>query len=586
MADQYAPLTDDEYNAMAKRIAASNPNMSKEEFEKQIAAGVSQWERLPARARQQISNPFQPPGAKKIESFADFKENVTQNAPALAAMVATEGLVNPTTMGALTKVLPKAGPVIAGSRWLRPIVGGTGATGGALARGDQPMDAVEEGAKTAVIGRYLPAVIQGAMNAPGYIKDKGVQMARGYLKPALDAGRQEAQRMFGRNWQASDANNKIVDRALERGILGADNPEQAVADRMTQVEGELGKVVGDQPSRFNNIMKAVIQRGRTAAQNAPEDIPAAQAAIEARIEAIRTGRLGGKLDFGTARPPAVTDTLSAQPLANAMRGTQASAGKIAPPDPKIIHGLQRIGAQPTGGNITTGVPIVTQEVQGPALATSRLEAPMSGQTPRRFAGSGNTEVMREAPPTSPTGAVIGRNFTPPVAASPTTMPLVASHRPQNVTAKEALDFGRDFGKGTSWEKSPSGLIDWFNRQVESGARTAAKQAAPNARALLGEQGELSSLRRVISQAANREGNKNAFLRLPAMLAALKATNPVAAAGTVGGMAAIDRNTGKIAQTLYNAGRFQPSPETVKGTSDAALAAALMQLLKARSNDKK
>ena len=419
------------------------------------------------------------------------------------------------------------------------IATGGGAYLGARLAGESREDASARGVMDAGAALVVPGVVRGVLRAGPAIADKGRDVARSYLKPTLDAGRKESVRLFGRPAMASHANEAVVDRGLQRGVLGADNPEMAVSDAIDATENQLKKLVGDQPTRLNDMLGAVFQRGRNAARNAPKDVPAAQAAIESEIARTRTGNLGGKLDYGSPRPDAPSDAVSAQSLVQAMRGKQPSAGNPRPTPPRLVTALERV----------------------------------QNQQPK-------TQIMRDAPEGSELAGVIGRNYSDPIL--PNTTPLIASHRPPNITAREALDWARAAAKDSSWDKPSSGLVGWFNKAQESAARSAVKDAVPEARPLLNELGDLISLQRVIPQATNREANRNTVARLPGMLAALMAGHPVKAGAALLGTNMADQNAGKIAQTLYNTGKRLPSasPESAKAASQM-IQAALVAMLEAK-----
>lgn len=426
-----------------------------------------------------------------------------------------------------------AASVGSGGLLLPAVAAGGGAYLGARARGDSREDAAATGIGTGAMSLVVPSVVKGiARVGPGLTK-MGRNVARSYLKPTLDAGRKEAARLFGRPVMAAQANEAIIERALQRKILGADNPEMALSHAIENTEKQLKGVVGDQPTRMNDMLSAVFRRGRNAARNAPKDVPNAQQAIEAEIERTRSGNLGGKLDFGSPRPPAPSDTLSAQPIVNTMRGRQPSAGTPRPQEPRMISDVQRI----------------------------------QNQQPR-------TQIMREAPEGSELGDLVARNFTEGVKAP--TVPLIASHRPPPITATEAMEWARRASKDSSWDKPASDLVGWFNKAQESAARSAVKDAVPAARPLLNEMGDLLSLQRVIPQAMNREMNRNTVTRLPGMLAAVASGHPVKAAGSLLGVNLADQNAGKIAQTLYNTGTRIPgaSPETADAIGRLVQAALL------------
>jgi hypothetical protein len=382
----------------------------------------------------------------------------------------------------------------------------------------------------------------------------GQNIARSYLKPTLSAGKKEAQRLFGRSAMASEANEEVVKRVLERNILGEKNPEMAITNALEDVENKLQGVVGDQPTKFNNLLSAIIARGRNAATQVARNIPGAQAAIEQEIAATRTGNLGGKLDYGTPRPPAIKDTVSAQPIASAMRGPEVTPGRPRPTQPQYKNEI-------------------LQQIENQSPRTSIV----------REATESNPRGMPL--PTDPLGNLIARNYSPEVKAPAPGMAI--SHRPQPVTAQEALRFARASARDkTNWDEPTSGLTDTFRRQQEHAARLATKRAVPEARPLLKEEAELISALRVVPQAMNRESNKNTIARLPAMLAALGAIGtgrPIrGAALALGGVGIMDRNSGQIAQALYNVGKSKllpkVSPEMARELGKRFWQAALLSQL--------
>jgi hypothetical protein len=378
------------------------------------------------------------------------------------------------------------GPVAAYT--LPPIASGGAAYLGARARGDSRADAAMEGLTNTAAGLVVPPIVKAPLAAGRYLTNKGLDVARGYLKPTLAAGRKEAMRLFGRPTMASTANEEVVKRALERNILGAKNPEMAISEAIDAAEGKLGKLVGDQPTRLNDYLNTVFQRGVKAAKGSARDVPGALGTIENEMARTRSGSLGPKLDFGESIPPGPTPS----------------------------------------GNVSTAALL---------------------------------EKMKGTQPTA-----------------------VVPHRPQPVTAKEALQFARRSAKDTSWDKPSSSLLDWFTKQQESAARTAVKQAVPEARPHLKELGELISLQRVVPQAMNRELNKNTVARLPAMIAAAAQRSPKNALMALLGVNMADQNAGKVAQTLYNVGKKIPgvSPQNAEAASRMAQTMLLSLLADAQA----
>lgn len=356
-----------------------------------------------------------------------------------------ESLANAPAIGATVAGLATGGLGLIPSA----IASGLGAYGGARLRGDSNTDAVGTGLLNAAIPVTTGPVIRGLATAGPKVVNLGRSVARSTLKPTLDAGRKEAARLFGRPAMASQANDAVVERALQRGIMGADNPEMAVSQALDTVEGQLKKVVGDQPTKAANLLRAVFQRGRHAATGAPKDVPGAKQAIENQIEAVRTGSLGGKLNEGYAP----------------------------------------------------------------------------------------------------------------------------------VTAREALGWSRRMSKDNAWDKPASNLEGWFGKSLESAGRTAVKRAVPEARPMLKEMGDLLSLQRVIPQAMNREANRNTVTRLPGMLAAVMTGHPIKGAASLLGMNLAEANSGKVAQTLYNAGQKIPGmSDAMARRMEMAIRAALISQL--------
>jgi hypothetical protein len=169
-----------------------------------------------------------------------------------------------------------------------------GATGGKL------IDLYRRGEQMNV-GNIAPRVaMETALSLPGAgiakagrkVMDAGRAIARSQIKPTVSAGAGEAQRRLGSRALASKANDEVIERGLDRNLLGGADPLADVVAARDVTSKRLDRAIGDQPTQAHRLIETVFKRGRAAADEAVMDIPGAQGTIEGQIKRFEGGRLG------------------------------------------------------------------------------------------------------------------------------------------------------------------------------------------------------------------------------------------------------------------------------------------------------